>query len=92
MSDPRVVARTAERQPTAPPGMPTSPFGGGALSPTGSMPASLGTLLFGSTGARGGHHEGLPESTARRATRSVGSNMGRQLIRGLLGSFPGRRR
>ncbi len=57
--------------------------GGGALS----------DLIFGHTGPRGGHHEGLAEMAARSAARSVGSSVGRQIIRGVLGSiFGGGRR
>ncbi len=50
-------------------------------------------LVFGHTGPRGGHHEGLAESAARSAVRSIGSSVGRQIVRGVLGSiFGGGRR
>jgi DNA double-strand break repair helicase HerA and related ATPase len=91
----KLKARTAERQPAADPPTPRSPFGGGATAPSGSaatMPASLSAILLGTTGPRGGHHEGLLESAARSAARSVGSNVGRQLIRGVLGGLFGSRR
>jgi len=53
----------------------------------------LSDLIFGHTGPRGGHHEGLAEMAARSAARSVGSSVGRQIIRGVLGSiFGGGRR
>jgi hypothetical protein len=59
-----------------------APAGGGILG-------GLGSVLFGSTGPRGGHHEGLAESAARSAMRSIGSSVGREIIRGVLGSILG---
>ena len=53
---------------------------------------SLASILLGSTGPRGGRHEGLLESAARSAARSVGSGVGREILRGVLGSILGRRR
>jgi DNA helicase HerA-like ATPase len=50
---------------------------------------TLGTILGGSTGPRGGHHEGLGEAMAKSAARSIGSAAGRQLLRGVLGSLLG---
>jgi hypothetical protein len=50
---------------------------------------TLGTILSGSTGPRGGHREGLGEAMAKSAARSIGSGAGRQLIRGVLGSLLG---
>jgi uncharacterized protein len=70
-------------------------------APTASAPAAkqddggsgwLGGLkdaMFGSTGPRGGKHEGLAESAARSAVRSVGSAVGREIVRGVLGSLLG---
>jgi hypothetical protein len=55
-------------------------------------PGSLTDLLLGSTGPRGGRHEGILESAARSAARSVGSGMAREIMRGMLGSILGRRR
>jgi DNA helicase HerA-like ATPase len=49
----------------------------------------LKDAIFGSTGPRGGKHEGLAESAARSAVRSVGSAVGREIIRGVLGSLLG---
>ncbi|MBT9597832.1 MAG: DUF853 domain-containing protein [Vitreoscilla sp.] len=71
----------------------------GAPAPAGQEPGGgllggLGSILFGSTGPRGGRHEGLAESAARSAMRSVGSAVGREIVRGVLGSIlgSGRRR
>jgi len=55
----------------------------------GGLMGSLGSILFGSTGPRGGKHEGLAESAARSAVRSVGSAVGREIVRGVLGSLLG---
>ena len=73
----------------------------GGSAPTANAPAAkqedagngwLGGLkdaMFGSTGPRGGKHEGLAESAARSAVRSVGSAVGREIVRGVLGSLLG---
>jgi len=65
---------------------------GGAAPPAeagGGMMGGLKDVLFGSTGPRGGKHEGLAESAARSAVRSIGSTVGREIIRGVLGSILG---
>ena len=50
-------------------------------------------ILFGKTGPRGGKQsQGLIEAMAKSAARTVGSQVGREIIRGVLGSiFRGRR-
>jgi DNA helicase HerA-like ATPase len=66
-----------------------------APAPTPAAPATGGTssaikdLLFGTTGPRGGHYSGLAEKVASSAARSIGSTVGREIIRGVLGSFFG---
>src|SRR5262249_50101522 len=55
----------------------------------GGSGSVLNDLLFGTTGPRGGHREGLVEKAANSAARSVGSAVGRQIIRGVLGSIFG---
>jgi uncharacterized protein len=55
----------------------------------GGILGGLGDILFGSTGPRGGRHEGLAEAAARSAMRSVGSAVGREIVRGVLGSILG---
>ena len=59
-----------------------APAGGGILG-------SLSNVLFGSTGPRGGRHEGLAESMAKSAVRTMGTTVGREIIRGVLGSILG---
>ena len=70
------------------------PQGGGAAAPApaeagGGMMDSLKDVLFGTTGPRGAHHAGLAETAAKSAVRSIGSAVGREIIRGVLGSILG---
>jgi DNA helicase HerA-like ATPase len=84
-------ARSAERTAaTGAPALPRTPQGTAASG--GSAGGALSDLIFGTTGPRGGKHEGILESAARSAARSVGSSVGRQIIRGVLGSLFGGRR
>ncbi len=54
---------------------------------------AFSSILLGSTGPRGGRREGLVEAMAKSAVRSIGSGVGREIIRGVLGSmFGGRAR
>jgi hypothetical protein len=68
-------------------GEPTA--GAGGAQAGGGLLDSLKDVLFGSTGPRGGRHEGLAEAAARSAMRSVGSAVGREIVRGVLGSLLG---
>jgi DNA helicase HerA-like ATPase len=65
----------------------SAPAGAGATD--GGMLGGLKDVLFGSTGPRGGKHEGLAEAAARSAVRTIGSSVGREIIRGVLGSILG---
>jgi hypothetical protein len=67
------------------PAGPAGATGGGALG-------GLSDVLFGSTGPRGGKHEGLVESFAKSAIRTIGSSVGREIARGVLGSLLGGKR
>ena len=49
----------------------------------------LNDIIFGSTGPRGGRKAGLIEKAATSATRSMATSVGRELMRGLLGSLMG---
>ncbi|MBG9386852.1 helicase HerA-like domain-containing protein [Caenimonas aquaedulcis] len=64
----------------------------GAPAAGGGILGGLGDVLFGSTGPRGGKHEGLAESMARSAVRTIGSTVGREIIRGVLGGIMGSKR
>ena len=63
---------------------------GGAAAPAGGgMMDMFKDAMFGSTGPRGGRHPGLAEKAASSAVRSIGSAVGREIIRGVLGSLLG---
>ena len=63
--------------------------GGAQPDAGGGMLDGLKDVLFGTTGPRGGKHEGLAESAARSAMRSIGSSVGREIVRGVLGGLLG---
>jgi DNA helicase HerA-like ATPase len=67
-------------QTQAPAGTPAA-AGGGVIG-------ALSNILLGTTGPRGGHHEGMLEAAAKSAARSIGS----QVVRGVLGSLLGGRK
>jgi uncharacterized protein len=61
----------------------------GAAAPGGGVFGGLSDVLFGSTGPRGGRHEGMVESFAKSAIRTMGTSVGREIARGVLGSILG---
>ena len=91
----RVVAPADNTTQAGSPGGPTmgTPIAGGAApSPApagGGMFDMVKDVMFGSTGPRGGRHAGLAEKAASSAVRSIGSAVGREIIRGVLGSLLG---
>ena len=65
----------------------------GGQTGSGGILGGLKDALFGTTGPRGGVHDGLAQSMAKSAVRSMGSAVGREIIRGVLGSiFKGAKR
>ncbi|MDI1227770.1 MAG: DUF853 family protein [bacterium] len=64
---------------TSSPPAPTTTGGGSVLN----------EIIFGSTGPRGGRKPGLIEKAATSATRSMATSVGREIMRGLLGSLMG---
>lgn len=86
-------ARTAAA-PTPPSGAAKTGAGSGADGGGGGggVLGGLGDAVFGSTGPRGGRHEGLAESMMKSAVRTMGSTVGREIIRGVLGGIFGKRR
>lgn len=89
---------SAAGQGSAAPQQPTNgaqqPFPPPASTQPGTSVASsilggLTTLIAGSTGPRGGHHEGLAEVMMKSAARSTGTAISRQIVRGVLGSILG---
>jgi DNA helicase HerA-like ATPase len=82
------AVKPADRDAKARPGAPTgtqpteaSPNGGGLMD-------GVNDVLFGSTGPRGGRRDGVVQTMAKTAMRSVA----RELVRGVLGSLLGSRR
>ncbi len=71
-----------------------SPSGGAAgQTSSGGILGGLNDMLFGTTGPRGAKHDGLAQSMAKSAVRTMGSTVGRVIIRGVLGSlFGGKKR
>ena len=55
----------------------------------GGWLGGLNDVLFGTTGPRGGQHDGLAQSMAKSAVRTMGSTVGREIIRGVLGGIFG---
>ena len=97
----KLKGRTATSTPTTStpvPPIPTTPDGPpmqtspDAPAASGGVFDGIGKVIFGSTGPRGGRHEGLAEAMARSAVRSVGSAVGREIIRGVLGGIMGSKR
>ena len=79
----KLKTRTEQKQVAA---APTPAAAGG----TGQV---LSDLLFGKTGPRGGKQSrGMIEALATSAARSIGSGVGREILRGVLGSILGKKR
>ena len=78
----RLKGRTEAKQPAA------------ASQPKASpLPQPVSDILFGKTGPRGGRQtQGIVEAMTKSAARSIGSELGRQVLRGLLGSILGGKR
>jgi len=58
-----------------------------------SAPNPVSDVLFGKTGPRGGRQsQGVLEAVTKSAARAIGSELGRQIMRGVLGSILGKRR
>jgi DNA helicase HerA-like ATPase len=75
---------TAPSAPTAASGTAVRPEQTG-----GGLWGSLGGLLAGTTGPRGGHHDGVLEAMVKSGARSVGTQLGHEIVRGVLGSLLG---
>ena len=55
----------------------------------GGMMGAVSDLLFGSTGPRGGQRDGIAQMVVKSAVRTAGSAIGREIVRGVLGSLLG---
>lgn len=62
---------------------------GASAGPMSGMLNELGDMLMGTVGPRGGRHEGILEAMVKSGARSVGSQLGGQIVRGVLGSILG---
>lgn len=58
----------------------------------GGLMDSLNSILFGTTGPRGGKKDGIVQTAAKTMARQVGNQLGRQILRGVLGSILGGRK
>jgi DNA helicase HerA-like ATPase len=59
---------------------------------SGGLMGSLSEMLFGGTGPRGGQRDGVAQMVVKSAVRTVGSAVGREIVRGVMGSLLGGRR
>ncbi len=55
----------------------------------GGLMAGVSDMLFGSSGPRGGRHDGVAQLVMKSAVRTVGSAIGREIVRGVLGGLLG---
>jgi len=78
------TAATAGAKPSAGGAAPSAPTGDDA-----GIFGGLSDILFGSTGPRGGHRDGVVQTAAKSVARTLGSEVGRQIVRGVLGSILG---
>ena len=88
----KVKARTLSKDTSAPAGSNAGPRSGpsaGSQAPPTGFRDTVSSILFGTTGPRGGHHDGLVDAAAKSAARSFGSAVSRSIIRGALGSILG---
>ena len=82
----KLKGHTQEKQPPPQPQAPAAP-----PPAPGGNPVS--DIIFGKTGPRGGRQsQGILEAMTKSAARSIGSELGRQVLRGVLGSILGKRR
>jgi len=77
----------AEAAPDAPAAIPGKP--GAPAQAEGGLMDGLNDLLFGSTGPRGGKRDGLVQTMAKSAVRTMGTTAGREILRGVLGGIFG---
>ena len=70
-----------------------TPQGGADTQGDSGLMGGLNDVLFGSTGPRGGRKDGLVQTMAKSAVRTMGTSLGKEILRGVLGGiFGGRKR
>ena len=80
------------RADSAPDAPPASPAGGKVATggkSTEEESTFLNDLLFGTTGPRGGKKDGLVQTMAKSAVRTMGTSVGKEILRGVLGGIFG---
>jgi len=84
----------AEAEPAAPktPRIPGAAGQAAEANADSGIGGKINEALFGRTGPRGGQYDGLVQAMAKTAARSVASGIGRQIVRGMLGSIFGGKR
>jgi hypothetical protein len=90
-----VASGDAQAAPPAPAasGAPAPAGPAGATAPdNGGLMGGLKDVLFGTTGPRGGQHDGLVQTAARSAVRTIGTQVGKEILRGVLGGIMGGKR
>ena len=65
------------------------PGAGAPAEAGGGWMGGLNDVLFGTTGPRGGKRDGLVQTMAKSAVRTVGTNVGKEILRGVLGGIFG---
>jgi DNA helicase HerA-like ATPase len=89
----KLKARTNETAAQAQAQVPAAKGGAAPAQDGGGLLGGLNDVLFGSTGPRGGKRDGLAQTMAKSAVRTMGTSLGREILRGVLGSvFGGRKR
>jgi DNA helicase HerA-like ATPase len=58
----------------------------------GGVMGGLNDILFGTTGPRGGRHDGLAQTMMKSAVRTIGTKAGQEILRGVLGGIFGGKR
>ncbi len=84
----KLKQRAAQRQPAVPAGN----AGATGSASTGAGSGGIGDMLGGIFGGGNSRRQGVGEAMIKSAVRTMGSEMGRRLIRGVLGSLMGRKR
>jgi hypothetical protein len=88
----KLKGRTAAKQEATTGAGATSTVDTAAPAAGGGLIGMLGEVLLGKTGPRGGHTPGILDAAAKSAARTMGSQVGREIIRGVLGSIMGGRK
>lgn len=63
-----------------------------AQANAGGVWGSLQTILFGTTGPRGGKKDGIVQQASKTVTRKISNEIGKQIVRGILGGIFGGRK